>query len=267
MVVWVPVQLVEIPGAKVETGQEIPVAFGSVTATAVMVTLPVFFTVNVYGIEIPTEPKFAVVVAFTMVKAELATTGTVTVLELTGVAGVPLGGVPTTDAVFTILPASRSACVTVCVPLHVVETPGSNEFAAQETPATFGSLTAMALMVTLPVFFTVKVYGIAALRTETLAVVVALTMLSAGPCTAGTVTVFELRGAMAVPLGGVPTTDAVLRIEPALRSGCVTACVPVQTVEAPGASVVTGQVTPVALGSLTAIAVIVTLPVFFTVNV
>jgi hypothetical protein len=157
--------------------------------------------------------------------------------------------------------------VTVCVPVQVVETPGANDVARQEIPVAFGSLTAIAVMVTLPVFFTVKVYGIDAPRAETLAVVVALTMVSAGPCTAGTVTVFDDVGAMAIPLGGVPTTEAVFTIEPALRSAWVTVWVPVQTVEAPGASVVAGHEMPVALGSLTAMALMVTLPVFLTVNV
>jgi hypothetical protein len=52
--------------------------------------------------------KLAIGVALTMDSDGNATTGTVTVLELTGAVGVPEGGVPTTAAVFTILPASRS---------------------------------------------------------------------------------------------------------------------------------------------------------------
>lgn len=43
-------------------------------------------------------------------------------------------------------------------------------------------------------------------------------MLSLGEEIAGTATVFEVTGAIGVPVGGVPTTDAVLRIEPELRS-------------------------------------------------
>lgn len=76
----------------------------------------------------------------------------------------------------------------------------------------------MALMVTLPVLVTVNVYGITVPTAETLAVEVAFTMLNAGPCTAGTVTVFELIGVIGVPFGGVPTAAAVFTIEPASRS-------------------------------------------------
>jgi hypothetical protein len=92
-------------------------------------------------------------------------------------------------------------------------------------------------------------------------------MLSALVITTGTVTGSDATGAIGVPLGGVPTTDAVLTTEPASKSACVTVRVPVQIVEAPGARVVAGQVTPVAFGSLTVTLVIVTLPVFFTVKV
>ena len=88
-----------------------------------------------------------------------------------------------------------------------------------------------------------------------------------GVWTAGTVTVFDGTGVSAGPLGGVPVTAAVLTTDPASRSAWVTVCVPVQVVDAPGASVVAVQVTPVVLGSVTVTAVRVTLPVLVTVNV
>ena len=57
--------------------------------------------------------KFTLVVDLAMVTAADCTAGTVMVLELTGLRGVPEGGVATTDAVLTTEPLSRSACVTV----------------------------------------------------------------------------------------------------------------------------------------------------------
>jgi hypothetical protein len=44
------------------------------------------------------------------------------------------------------------------------------------------------------------------------------------------------------PVGGVPVAVAVSMIEPASMSACVTVYEPVHVVDAPGASVVTGQV-------------------------
>ena len=42
-------QVVDAPGARVVAGQVMPGTFGSVTVTAVSVTLPVFVTANEYG--------------------------------------------------------------------------------------------------------------------------------------------------------------------------------------------------------------------------
>ena len=70
------------------------------------------------------------------------------------------------------------------------------------------------------------------------------------------------------PDGGVPDVVAVLLIVPAFTSAWVIVRVAVHVVNAPGASVVDGQLTtdnPVS-GSETATAVNVTLPVFVTRN-
>ena len=53
------------------------------------------------------------VVDFTIVSRGSCAAGIVTVFEEIGLSGVPEGGVATTDAVFTMLPPSRSAWVTV----------------------------------------------------------------------------------------------------------------------------------------------------------
>ena len=82
------------------------------------------------------------------------------------------------------------------------------------------------------------------------------------------VTVAESVSVTAGPLGGVPEAVAVLRIEPAFMFANVTVYVAVQVVEIVGASVATGHDTAdkPGSGSVTAIAVNVTLPVFDTRN-
>ena len=70
------------------------------------------------------------------------------------------------------------------------------------------------------------------------------------------------------PVGGVPVADAVLMIDPASTSDWVIVRVAAQVVDAPGASVVDGQLIvdrPVS-GSETATAVSVTFPVLATAN-
>ncbi len=73
---------------------------------------------------------------------------------------------------------------------------------------------------------------------------------------------------VSLPFGSLPTAVAVLLTTPASTSAWVMVCgaVAVQVVAAPGASVVTGQVTAPAVGSLTTRLVIVVVPVFWTRN-
>ncbi|MEU8385210.1 hypothetical protein [Streptosporangium sp. NPDC048865] len=72
------------------------------------------------------------------------------------------------------------------------------------------------------------------------------------------------------PVGGVPEALAVFTIDPASTSACVVSYVPVQVVEAPGASVVTGHVisggvpVPEKAVSVTSTPVNVVLPVLRT---
>ena len=62
-----------------------------------------------------------------------------------------------TDAVFTMLPASRSAALVRCTPVHVVVAPGARVESAHDKPTTLGSLSVTAVRVTLPVLVTTKV--------------------------------------------------------------------------------------------------------------
>ena len=67
-----------------------------------------------------------------------------------------------------------------------------------------------------------------------------------------------------VPLGSVPVTVAELSTTPASTSAWVSVYVAVHVVDAPGASVVTGQETVPTFGSSTTTPVRVTLPVLVT---
>ncbi len=92
-------------------------------------------------------------------------------------------------------------------------------------------------------------------------------MVSAGVAAIG---VLVVSGGLVVvpPPGVVPVAVAVLSTTPAFTSACVIVCVPVQVVEAPGASVVTGHTAAASSwASLITRPVSVTLPVFVTRNV
>ena len=80
-------------------------------------------------------------------------------------------------------------------------------------------------------------------------------------------TVLEAVGVLWIPEGGVPTTDAVFTTLVPSRSAWVTTCEPEQFATAPGLSELTLQLMPVAFGSVTVTPVIVTFPLFVTVNV
>ena len=201
-----------------------------------------------------------------MVRVAVWTAGTVTMFEVRAESGVPDGGVATTEATFTTDPASRSDCVTVWAAVHDVATPGASDDAAHDTPVVFGSVTATAVSVTLPVLVTVNVYGIDSPTVVNEVLVVALVMVICGVCVAGTVTVFEGVAGIGEPPLGVPVTDAVLMMEPPSRSACVIVCVPVHVVLAPGANVVAAHDNPVTLASVMVIAVSVVAPVLVTVN-
>ena len=67
----------------------------------------------------------------------------------------PPAGVPVADALFTIVPKSRSACVTECDAVQVATSPGARSTTSHVGAAsTLSSLTETPVIVTLPVFST-----------------------------------------------------------------------------------------------------------------
>jgi hypothetical protein len=73
--------------------------------------------------------------------------------------GEPPGGVPVTEAMLVMLPASRSAWVVMCVAVHVVVALGASDVTGHEIPVALGSVTVIEFNVTAPVFRTANVYG------------------------------------------------------------------------------------------------------------
>ena len=106
--------------------------------------------------------------------------GTSTVLEESGVVGVPLGGVPTTEAVLLTVALTTSVCWVLYDPVQVVEAPGARVDKGQLTLVNNGSLTVTAVMVTLPIFLTTKLYGIFWPAAEKFVAVVDFTIESNG---------------------------------------------------------------------------------------
>src|SRR5215217_384461 len=172
--------MVELPGASGVAGQVTAPTLGSETATPVMVTLPVLVTVKVYGTVWPAAVMLVVVDALSIVSAGSCVPRIVTWFDGTGAIGVPTGGVATTEAVLTTEPASTSACTTVWAPVHVVDAFGARVVTGQDTPVVFGSDTAMAPIVTLPVLVTRNEYGIVCPTGGMVTVVDDLTIVSAG---------------------------------------------------------------------------------------
>ena len=184
------------------------------------------------------------------------------------VTGGPAGGVPDAVAVLASDPASMSACVTVYVAVHVVDTPGANVATGHETADRPGNAsdTPTDVSVTLPVFVTTNEYETVAPASVTEAGDTDLAMAIDGVRTV--VTVSASVSVTVEPLGADPVTVAVFAIDPASMFACVTVYDAVQVVEAPGASDDTGQVTAVSpgIGSFTTTDVRSTLPVFVTGN-
>ena len=104
----------------------------------------------------PTTLNDGVELALVMESFGVRIAGTTTVLELVGDSGGPVGGVPTTVAVFETLPLFRSAWVTIWEPLQVVDAPAASVDDVQVTPLVLTSVTETAVKVTLPVLLTVN---------------------------------------------------------------------------------------------------------------
>ena len=78
----------------------------------------------------------------------------VTVSVSSSVTSPPLGLVPVASAVFSREPASRSACVTVCCNVPVVDSPGANVVTPNVTGPSRSSSTVTPVKVTSPVLVT-----------------------------------------------------------------------------------------------------------------
>jgi hypothetical protein len=109
--VYVAVQVVEIPGSSEVTGHETVPTFESLTPTVVSVTLPVFFTTNVYGRVAPA--ALALSAPADLTNEIVAVRVIVVLVESVAVTAAPVGGVPEALAVLFTTPASASACVSV----------------------------------------------------------------------------------------------------------------------------------------------------------
>ena len=136
----------------------------------------------------------------------------------------PVGGVPVADAVLLTIPAFTSVWAIGRVAVHVVDAPGASVVAAHETAERpgMGSLTVIAVRVTLPVFVTAKenvwvspkdapVGAVSVvMATDFVSVIVLVWLIG--------VVVDELLDVTAGPVGGIPEADAVLMTDPAFTS-------------------------------------------------
>jgi hypothetical protein len=118
------------------------------TPTLVSVTLPVFFTTNVYGRVAPAAKPVSMPADFT---SEIAGVRVIVVLvESVDVTAAPEGGMPATLAVLFTPPESTSVCVSVKTFVHVVDALGSSVVTVQVTGPTLTSVTPIEVSVTLP---------------------------------------------------------------------------------------------------------------------
>ncbi len=123
VILYVATPVVVSFGARVVLSSLIlPPSIGSFTTTFERVVLPVLVTVKLYVTTSPclTETDF---VAFSNLILGINSVGTST--ESDEFTGVPTGGVPLTVAVFLIIPLSNSSCVTICLPVATVDSPGA----------------------------------------------------------------------------------------------------------------------------------------------
>lgn len=172
--------------------------------------------------------------------------------DATGVAGQSIAdSVPVPREVLLVDPYGAQgdvACVTAYVPVHVIDSCGANVVTGHEitggvpVPENAVSCADTSVNVTLPALTTKNEYATDCPAAVTVVGVTVFLIDSAGDGVLVTVAV-DGSDVTADPVGGVPVATAVLVIEPASMSACVTVYVPVQGVDASGASVVTGQVT------------------------
>ncbi len=260
---YVAVHVVDAPGTSVLTGQVTVPTLRSVTTTLESVTLPVLVTRNVYGTVEPAVFPVAVPAFLSSVSDGLDVIGSVTVSVPDTAA--PVGGFADTLAVLITCPAFTSARVSVYVAVQVVEAPGASWVAGQVTVPTLASVTATPVSVTLPVFVTRNEYGTVEPAVLADGEPTVFFSVTTGADAMGVVTASA--AVTAAPAGGFADTLAELTTCPASTSAWVSVYVPVQVVDAAGASWVVGHDTVPTFASVTATLVSVTLPVLVTRNV
>ena len=175
---------------------------------------------------------------------------------------------------FDTTPASTSAWVTACavVAVQVVDAPGANVVTGQVTAPAVGSVTARLVIVVVPVFLTRNDQAIVSPRSVLPSPLTSVTAADLVSCSAGAwATGVSVDGRVrrhVVALRVLTRRGRRVATPPRVDVGLGDRVrrVAVQVVDAPGANVVTGQVTAPAVGSLTTRLVIVVVPVFFTRN-
>ncbi len=201
--VYVAVQVTEAPMAidAAPAGQVGPLVSApagavwvSTTATLVSLTLPLFVTTKLYVTVVPAVDTVAGLAVFAIVRLGAWTADTAAMAG-TAVAVVPLGVIA--DAVLTSLsePACRSAAVTVCFVVQVIEAPGASDaepgaqVGVATAPDEVVSVTAALRKVTLPVLVTTVEYVTTSPTAETVARSADLVIVSFGDCAAVTAVV------------------------------------------------------------------------------
>ena len=181
--------------------------------------------------------------------------------------GPPIGGVPVEVALLFDTPALTSACVIVCVPVHVVLAPGASVVTGHTAAASnCASFTTIPVNVTLPVLVTKKVYAIVLPAVVPLGVPAVLSIVNAGLCGTGVTIVTVHTPTPPAGHNGLVTVP-VFVIDPVLALAKVAVYVPTNTHVPPGATV--GQVMLFGVIKLSATVTFnnVVLPVLVIVNV
>ena len=160
------------PGASAPVGQLtfglVPPNSGSWTLTGSSVTLPVLVTLKPKVIVSPASaplPSTSSISEEVLTRSTVAVRATGVLVVSLSVTLVPDGAVPVVVPVLSTLPASTSAWFSVYVAVEqVTEAPGASGPEGHVTlglaPPNSGSCTVTGFRVTLPVFVTLKVYGI-----------------------------------------------------------------------------------------------------------
>jgi hypothetical protein len=251
---------------------------GSLTATPVRVTLPVLTTGNVKTMVSPTAPVPGVAMRALFPTVRRASDDTATVAVSEPVAAAPVGGVPLPSAVFTTAPASMSCWVSGYSAVPVTDCPGASTPVGPGQPSKVsGPIPASASVAPTPVRVTLPSFDS---TTDQVTTVPATTGAPTGSEPVLSTVITGAAGAVAVtsrgeasdtaePIGGSPVAVAVLVMEPASTSACVSVYVATPVTTSAGARTpgvpplhVKARLPRLGRGSESTTPVSVTLPVF-----